>query len=194
MSENTRLKRRAYRRLLERYQKELPKNRAATPGRHSLILVLDHLKAEFNIGKIFRSADSFDAREIHLIDIAAFDPKPSKGGFRHVPARMFPTVDQSLADLRPRGYSLFALDPAGETSVFDISLPERSAFIVGHEEWGLSFDPSAYAGVKTLAIPRFGSSQSLNVAVAASILMYEYVRQHQGAVSPRPAVSVGRRS
>ncbi|HFQ90627.1 MAG TPA: hypothetical protein ENK27_11190, partial [Desulfobulbus sp.] len=42
---------------------------SARPGIHSCILVLDGLKPDFNIGKIFRSADAFGAREIHLVNV-----------------------------------------------------------------------------------------------------------------------------
>jgi tRNA G18 (ribose-2'-O)-methylase SpoU len=56
----------------------------------------------------------------------------------------------------------------------------RSAFIFGHEEYGLSFDPGAYPGLAALSIPQCGRTESLNVSVAASVVMYEYLRQHAG--------------
>ena len=55
---------------------------SAGPGLHECILVLDGLKPDFNIGKIFRSADAFGAREIHLIGVRSFDPEPAKGSVR----------------------------------------------------------------------------------------------------------------
>jgi tRNA G18 (ribose-2'-O)-methylase SpoU len=172
-------RRRSYRHLLERYAKELPRNRLAEPGPHPFVVVLDHLKPGFNIAKIFRSADAFGGHEVHLIDIGPFNPAPAKGSFRHVPARWYHSVDESFANLRSRGYTLYALDVGAESSVFETRLAERSAFIMGHEEFGLSFDLAAYPDVKALSIPQFGHVHSLNVSVAASILMYEYVRQRQ---------------
>jgi tRNA G18 (ribose-2'-O)-methylase SpoU len=58
-----------------------------------------------------------------------------------------------------------------------MELPHKSAFILGHEEFGCSFVPDDYPQMQTLTIPQFGSVQSLNVSIAASVVMYEYVRQ-----------------
>nr|WP_231892858.1 TrmH family RNA methyltransferase [endosymbiont of unidentified scaly snail isolate Monju] len=57
-------------------------------------------------------------------------------------------------------------------------MAEKSAFVVGNEEFGLSFEPTDYPGMQTLRIPLFGQMESLNASVAAAIVMYEYVRQH----------------
>jgi tRNA G18 (ribose-2'-O)-methylase SpoU len=59
----------------------------------------------------------------------------------------------------------------------DIELPEKSAFILGHEERGLQFEPDLFDRLERLTIPQYGRSDSLNVSVAASIVLYEYVRQ-----------------
>ena len=59
----------------------------------------------------------------------------------------------------------------------DVDLPEKSAFVFGHEEFGISFEPDLFPEVERLTIPQYGRSQSLNVSVAASIILYEYTRQ-----------------
>ena len=64
------------------------------------------------------------------------------------------------------------------------NLPEKSAFIFGHEEFGISFNKHDYKDIGALQIPQCGRSQSLNVSVAASIVMYEYIRQHGQYVLP----------
>jgi len=166
---------------LLRYQKQRYKNLLAVPGVHDFILVLDHMKAGFNVAKIFRSAEAFGACEIHLIDIGPFDPAPAKGAFKKVPARFFTRFDESHQDLRLRGYSSMVLDGASEHSLPCTRLPKKCAFILGHEEWGLSFEPADYPEIGCLAIPQFGQTESLNVAVAASIAMYEYVSQMSGS-------------
>jgi len=58
-------------------------------------------------------------------------------------------------------------------------LPAKSAFILGNEGLGISFNPENYPEIASLAIPQFGSMESLNVSIAASIVMYEYIRQQQ---------------
>ena len=49
--------------------------------------------------------------------------------------------------------------------------------MLGHEEFGFSFNRQDYPDLRSLAIPQTGSVQSLNVSVAASVVMYEYARQ-----------------
>ena len=68
-----------YRTAMKRYQKDKQRNILAQPGQHDFILVLDHLQTGFNVPKIFRTAETLGAHEIHLIDIGPFDPAPAKG-------------------------------------------------------------------------------------------------------------------
>lgn len=149
----------------------------ATPGPHEFIVVLDHLKAGFNVPKIFRSAQAFGASEVHLIGIGPFDPAPAKGAFKAVPARFHEDFRTCHRELVSRDYRLFTLEAGCPTTLYDAPLQDRSAFIFGHEEMGISFDPVEYPDVACLGIPQQGPLESLNVAVAASIVMYEYVRR-----------------
>jgi tRNA G18 (ribose-2'-O)-methylase SpoU len=163
---------------LKRFQRHKRKNLLAKPGAHRYIIVLDGLKPTFNIGKIFRSAEAFGAHEVHLVGTDFFDPAPAVGAFKWVPARFHDTFDACHRDLSGRGYAMFTLEPEDGRSLMDVSLPEKSAFIFGHEEFGISFDKNDYEDIGTIQIPQFGRSQSLNVSIAASIVMYEYIRQH----------------
>lgn len=162
---------------LKRYERERQRNVLAEPGPLPMVLVLDGLKAGFNVPKIFRSAQAFGAREIHLVDIGPFDPAPAKGAFRKVPTRLHDDFDSAYRTLTEQGYTLFALDPEATDSLPDAPLPEQSAFIFGNEEQGLSFDLADYPAIRALSIPHAGPVQSLNVSVAASIVMYDYVRR-----------------
>lgn len=164
--------------LLQRYQKERQRNCLAVPGAHPFVIVLDGLKPGFNIGKIFRSAEAFGAAAVHLVGIGPFDPSPAKGSFRKVPARFFERIDDSLALLCADGYSCFLLAPGDGASLAQRSLPAKSAFILGHEEFGPSCDRDRFPFLLPLSIPQSGRVQSLNVSVAAGIVMYEYIRQH----------------
>ena len=73
------------RNMLLRYNKERQRNVLAKPGVHEFVLILDQLKAGFNIGKIFRSAEAFGATAVHMVNIEPFDPAAAKGSFRKVP-------------------------------------------------------------------------------------------------------------
>ncbi|MGD9096353.1 MAG: TrmH family RNA methyltransferase [Chromatiales bacterium] len=162
---------------MRRYEKQRRLNMLAKPGPHEMIIVLDNLKAGFNVPKIFRSAESFGAHEIHLINIPPFDPAPAKGGFRKVPAHFHDRFADCYRELEGRGYHFFTLEPGCTSRLDQAELPEKSAFVMGHEELGISFDTGDFE-IDCLTIRQFGDTQSLNVSIAASIVMYEYVRQH----------------
>jgi len=161
-----------------RFRRQRNKNYLAEPGVHDCVIVLDHLKPTYNIGKIFRSADAFGAREIHLVGIDFFDPAPGMGAFKWVPAVFHNNFFSCYTHLVNKGYVPFILEPDKGDAVTETNLPLKSAFIFGHEEYGISFEPDLYPGIHRLTIPQFGKSQSLNVSVAASIMLYEYTRQH----------------
>lgn len=169
-----------------RFRRQKNANLLARSGAHEFVVILDGLKPAFNIGKIFRSADAFGAREIHLVGIDFFDPAPAMGSFKWVPARFHERFETCFQDLRGRGYTLFMLDPVRGVPLPEITLPRRSGFIFGHEERGLSEDITGCTGVRALSIPQFGRVQSLNVSIAASIAMWEYLRQHPLKPSAAP--------
>ena len=162
----------------QRFRRQKNVNLLAKPGAHAFALVLDGLKPAFNIGKIFRSADAFGAREVHLVGIDFFDPAPAMGSFKWVPARFHDRFETCSEDLVKRRYTFFTLDPVCGTSLPRAVLPKRSAFILGHEAYGVSDHVAAYPDLRPLTIPQFGQVQSLNVSIAASIVMWEYLRQH----------------
>lgn len=173
-------KRKARNQALLRYEKQRKRNLLARPGIHDFIIVLDHLKAGYNVPKIFRSAEAFGATEIHLIDIGPFDPAPAKGAFKSVPAKFYDDFDSSYRFLQELGYNFFILDIAGATALSEVDIPRKSAFIFGHEERGISFEPSLYSNISSIFIPQFGKVESLNVSIAASIVMYQYTQRWRG--------------
>jgi tRNA G18 (ribose-2'-O)-methylase SpoU len=161
-----------------KYDRELILSRHQEPGRFPFVLVLDHLKQSFNVGKIIRSGNAFGCHEVHLVAVPTFDPTPAKGSVRHTRTRSFETFKESYEALKSEGYTIFALDPSAENELGLIQLPEKSAFVVGHEEYGFSFKDGEFPEVKKITIKQFGRVQSLNVSVAASIAAFEYTRQH----------------
>lgn len=174
----SKLREERYRTAMRRYEKDRQRNVLAQPGKHEFILVLDHLQAGFNVPKIFRSAEAMGAHEIHLINIKPFDPAPAKGAFRKVPAKFFDSVEACFEQLQQRGYQLFTLEAEKGTPLYKARLPLKSAFILGNEDHGLSFNMTDYPQTECLSIPHFGVTESLNVSIAASIVMYEYISQH----------------
>ena len=110
--------------------------------------------------------------------MTAFNPDSAKGSVRWVKFyhhNDFPACYQILTG---RGYTFTVLEPGCSTSLGNCSLAKKSAFVLGHEEFGISFIRSDYPDIEAISIPQWGHVQSLNVSIAASIVMYEYVRQH----------------
>ncbi|WP_163340534.1 RNA methyltransferase [Desulfopila sp. IMCC35008] len=186
VSRATRTKRRQAQKYAEkRYERHRRHNLVyAQPGAYQFVVVLDNLKPSFNIGKIFRSGDAFGARSVHLIGTNFFEVKSAKGSFKWVPAVFNNSFDECYRQLHPEGYSFFILEPDAKQSLNEISFPANSAFVFGHEEFGISFDADKYEGVSPIRIPQSGKVESLNVSVAASIVMYEYVRQMEILLAP----------
>jgi tRNA G18 (ribose-2'-O)-methylase SpoU len=150
----------------------------ASPGLHDFVIILDNLKPSFNIGKIFRSGDAFGAHSVHLIGTDYFEVKPAKGSFKWLPAHFHKTFDQCYTLLKEEGYTMFVMEPDAIAPLHRMKLPKKSAFIFGHEEYGISFNADDYENIHSLKVPQVGRVESLNVSIAASIVMYEYMRQH----------------
>lgn len=149
----------------------------AKPGVHSCIVILDGLKPDFNIGKIIRSADAFGIQEVHLVGVDFFDPEPAKGSMRWVVLHQHLDFQSCYEVISDKGFVFYCLEPETECFLGSEPFPEKTAFIVGHEEFGVSFDILQYPAIRSLTIPQWGHVQSLNASVAASVAMYEYVRQ-----------------
>ncbi|MCA9729267.1 MAG: TrmH family RNA methyltransferase [Candidatus Eisenbacteria bacterium] len=160
-------------------------NRLAHPGPTELVVVLDRPKPDFNVGKIFRAADAFGVREIHLIGIEWFNPAPAMGAFKHVPAHFSSDLSACCASLADQGYTLVAFDPGRGQELPTAVLPRRCAFLFGHEEFGFSPEVAGMDALQWMRIPQLGHTRSLNLSVAAAIAMYEYVRQFP----PTPAAA-----
>lgn len=166
---------------LWRYERHRRRNLMARHGPNPVALVLDRLKPDFNVPKIFRSAEAFGVHSVHMIEVGPFDPAPAKGGFKHVPARWWDAFNPCRRALESEGFELVALTPDATDLLHRIDLPARTAFVLGHELGGLSEETRASPGLRLARLPQWGELDSLNVAVAASLALYEFVRQRDRA-------------
>lgn len=151
----------------------------AKPGPFPYVIVLDHLKVDFNIGKIIRSAEAFGAHAVDVVGTSFFDPHPGKGCMKRVPWTMVQTFHESYQKWNSQGYTFFAFDSEAPDAISDVIFPDKSAFILGHEGFGFTFNKDLYPQIKFIKIPQFGMVESLNVSVAASIVMYEFTRSRK---------------
>lgn len=144
------------------------------------VLVLDHVHNPANVGMILRSAtaaglDGIVVPHKGTADIGPVAIKASAGiAFRAPILRTEDTVE-ALAVLEDHRFELFGLDSGGE-SLFGADLPERAAYVLGNESAGLSANAKAACN-SILSIPLANGVESLNAAVAASLVAYEIVRR-----------------
>jgi TrmH family RNA methyltransferase len=154
-----------------------------------LVVVFDRPTSPGNIGTVIRSADALGANGVIVTGHAAdvYDPKcvrASTGSLFAVPvvraASHRPVLDW-LASVRSAGVSvrLVGTDEDGDTEISRYDLTGPTALVVGNETAGLS---AAWreACEQLLRIPMAGSASSLNAATAASITLYECLRQRRG--------------
>ncbi len=163
----------------KKFQMELWKNTyMAKHGEHELVLILDHLKKSYNIGKIFRTAEVFSLHEIHVVGTKNFDPYPAKGALKRVKCKFFEKLDDSILDLKKNGYEIFIFDTNTESYMHEIKFPKKTAMLFGHEEYGPQLKDVDVSELTKIKIKQFGLTESLNVSNASSIAVYEYLRQH----------------
>jgi RNA methyltransferase, TrmH family len=149
-------------------------------GDRPLLLVCEGVEKPGNLGAILRTADAAG-----LTAVIATDPvtdwgnanlvRASKGAVFSVPVAAAPS-GEVLPWLAGRGLTLVAATPDGTVLLGDADLTGPVAIAVGSETHGLSAPWTAQADV-TVRIPMFGRADSLNVAAAAAIVVYEAVRQ-----------------
>jgi tRNA G18 (ribose-2'-O)-methylase SpoU len=148
----------------------------------SLTLVLERVSNADNVGGVFRSAAAFGA-DCVLLGPACADPlyrkaiRTSMGAVLQVPFAAMPEWPDDLVRLRAAGFRLVALTPANDAiPLRDAATVGRAALLVGHEGEGLSAEALAAADVRA-CIPIAAGVDSLNVAAAASIALYELASQ-----------------
>jgi TrmH family RNA methyltransferase len=156
------------------------------PDPHLLVLVFDRPSTPGNIGTVVRSADAFGASAVVITGHAAdpFDPqavRASTGSVFAVPVLRADSqreVLDRIASLRAGGLpvELVATDEHGSVDVADHDLTGPRVLLIGNETTGLSTGWRDAADV-TVRIPITGAASSLNAATAATVVLYEAVRQ-----------------
>ena len=173
-----------------------------------LVVVLDDVRSLYNVGSVFRTCDAFRVEAVYLCGITATPPhneihKTALGAEDSVAWRYFKTADEAVAELKRQHFTVFAVEQA-EGSVklpFSIenpssklekspslpfhspftppSLSSKTALVLGHEVKGVS-QSVVDACDGCLEIPQFGTKHSLNVSVAAGIVIWEFARHFYG--------------
>ena len=154
-----------------------PEPPAAAPG--AAALLLEDIQDPGNLGAILRTAAAADVRSIYLSAGCAdvWSPKTLRAGMgAHFELHL--TERANLLALLSAGQRSLALQPEAVASLYDQDLTGAVAFVLGNEGAGLSQALAAAASLP-VSIPMPGSAESLNVAAAAAICLFERVRQRR---------------
>ena len=154
---------------------------AARQPNSPLLVVLHEINNPVNVGAIVRTAEAAGATGIIAASNSA-DPFSAKalrgamGSAFRVPIWSGPTFNEAVAWCHSRKIRTIAADLSGSTPHTDVDWRKSSAIIVGRESTGLSPDEVAATGA-SVRIPMHGDAESLNVAVACGIILFEAARQ-----------------
>jgi len=161
---------------LNRMSVEEFRNSEKTP----IVLVLDNIRSQSNIGSIFRTADAFRLERIYLCGITATPPhreihKTALGATESIEWKYFPDTIQAVRELIVEGYRVLAVEQAiGSASLADYHpvSDKKHAFVLGNEVNGID-DQVLDLVHACIEIPQSGTKHSLNVAVATGIVIWD---------------------
>lgn len=147
-----------------------------------LLLVLDRVGDPGNIGTMLRTADAAGVGGIILLKGTAdiYAPKTvrsSMGSLFHVPVLSGVAEQEFIDNAKKAGYQLLVTALAGADNLYQADLKGRLAFVMGNEAGGVSASLLQQAD-KRVFIPMRGRAESLNVAMAAGIVMFEAMRRN----------------
>ena len=151
-----------------------------------LVVVLAGLQDPGNLGTILRSTEAFGGNGVLSLPgtVNAWNPKAvraSAGSVFRVPL-LSATVDECFTRLREANVKIFATALRGAAPADMVDLDGPVALLIGNEGNGVPAELAARAG-SAITIPCPGSVESLNAAVAASVLLYEASRQRAAALA-----------
>ncbi|MGL4791404.1 MAG: TrmH family RNA methyltransferase [Anaerotignaceae bacterium] len=144
-------------------------------------VLAENLNDPGNLGTIIRTAHASGCNGIFLSKgcVDVYSPKvlrSTMGSIFHLPIYKDMDLKQVSQLLKENNISIYAAHLKGEKTPYELSLKEGCSFLVGNEATGLT-DEGARLATQLIKIPMPGNAESLNVSIAAGILMYEVVRQ-----------------
>jgi len=146
-----------------------------------LLVVLDGVEDPHNLGAIIRTAQAAGANAVIVPDRRAAPlnetvAKAAAGALEHLPVVRVGNVNQLLEDLKKRGFWIYGLDERGAELYSAIEYAVPSALVLGGEGHGLHALVKKNCDV-LVRIPMAGAIASLNVSVAAGVVLFEWRRR-----------------
>lgn len=148
----------------------------------SLVLVLAEVRDPGNAGTLVRSAAAAGADAVIFTE-AGVDPyspktvRSSAGALFALPVIYPVALEDCLVELGQRGLNVYLAEAGKGPALPEVDLARPTAFVLGNEAHGIPLHDEI--GTRYTSIPMPGGTESLNVAIAGSILLYEAVRQRR---------------
>jgi len=151
-------------------------------SKHPFVFVLDDIRSLNNVGSVFRTADAFLAEKIYLCGLTGTPPhrditKTALGADESVAWEQTKDVLELAKKLKYEGYLIVALEQAEGSMMLQEFAPlsgQKYAFVLGNEVFGVNEELISQCDI-CLEIPQFGTKHSLNVAVSAGIIAWDFV-------------------
>ena len=148
-------------------------------NRSEAIMIFENIDYNINIGCAIRSNNAFLGKSVYICGRRRYDKRSTAGTGHYENVYHADNIKEVIDFVHSLGYVVYAIDNLmdyGPVNLMDVTFPERSAFIFGEEGPGLSKEAIDLSD-GMIYIGTYGSVRSLNVAVAAGIVQYEYTRQ-----------------
>ncbi len=147
-----------------------------------VIVILDNIRSMHNVGSVFRTADAFLVEAIFLCGYTPQPPhrdihKTALGATDTVDWIYFQTTAEAVAAVKDRGYTVFAVEQAEGSISLEKKATDnpKTAFVFGNEVEGVDADVLPLCD-GCIEIPQLGMKHSLNISVAAGIVLWEVIR------------------
>jgi 23S rRNA (guanosine2251-2'-O)-methyltransferase len=152
-------------------------------GKYSLVVVLDGVEDPHNLGAILRTADAAGANgvvipERRAASVTGTVTKASAGASEHLPIAKVTNIARTVEELKERNIWTVGLDERGKQTYDALDYNMDCALVLGTEGKGLH-DLVKRKCDFLVSIPMLGKVPSLNVSVAAAVVLYEIVRQRR---------------
>jgi 23S rRNA (guanosine2251-2'-O)-methyltransferase len=144
-----------------------------------VVVVLDNIRSQHNVGSVFRTSDAFRVESLFLCGITASPPnreiqKTALGATESVDWKYFGTTMEAITHLLQENFQIIAVEQTDESIRLDQFVPQdnrKIALVFGNEITGVSEEILNSLDL-SIEIPQFGTKHSLNVSIAAGIVIW----------------------
>lgn len=154
-----------------------------------LIVVLDNVRSQYNVGSVFRTSDAFRVEAIYLCGISATPPhqeihKTALGAEDTVDWKYFKDTTVAINELKATGYFIYSIEQVeGSVMLENLQLDatKKYAVVLGNEVKGVQQEVVNLSD-GCIEIPQYGTKHSLNVSTTAGIVIWDFFKQMKAAL------------